>query len=110
MSPSSINSTATTSELVNTVFGTESTGIEGFIEGTSRSEISKSQRQSIASFGLLPLIEFPNHYAIEAHGTEHVVRFSGLNVEKHQKTEFGVLPIDLILTDLTESMALTFQA
>lgn len=75
------------SDVARAIFGTDSSGITDFTEDSSRIEISKFQRHAIARSGLLPRIEFPKRSAIEAQGTEHVVRFLGLRVEKHQKSD-----------------------
>lgn len=57
-----------------------------------RSEISKAQRQLIADSKLLPFLAFPGRF--DAKGTEHVVRFKGLIVEKHQHSDAWVPVID----------------
>ncbi len=55
-----------------------------------RPETTKVQRQVIAAAGFLPLITFPSRF--DAKGTEHVVRFRGLSVEKHQHSD-GWVPV-----------------
>ena len=70
------------------VFGANPEGIEGSEVG--RPEIAKAQRQMIAAAGLLPALAFPSRF--DAKGTEHAVRFRGLNVEKHQHSD-GWVPV-----------------
>ncbi len=50
----------------------------------SRTEWTKDERAAIAAVGFLPRLPYPKSNAIEARGTEHVVRFRGKRVEKHQ--------------------------
>jgi hypothetical protein len=55
-----------------------------------RAEIAKAQRQIIAASLLLPILPYPG--SIDAKGTEHVVRFRGVRVEKHQHSD-GWAPV-----------------
>ncbi len=52
---------------------------------TRRAEITKAQRQIIATAGVLPIIRPLGN--VDAKGTEHAVRFRGVKVEKHQHTD-----------------------
>jgi len=75
-------------DVAHRVFGPDPGRIEG-IEA-ERPEIAKDQRQVIAATGLLPILTFPSRF--DAKGTEHAVRFRGLNVEKHQHSD-GWVPV-----------------
>lgn len=59
---------------------------------SERSEITKAQRQVIATAGVLPFLAFPRSF--NAKGTEHAVRFRGLLVEKHQHSDGWVPVVD----------------
>lgn len=74
-------------DVARAIHRAESTGTPGFREALNRADTSKAQRQAIVNSGLLPQKEFPNRSSIDLQGTEHVVRFRGLNVEKHQKAD-----------------------
>lgn len=63
------------------VFGSDSCGAKSFQTKNS----TEVQRQAIVAAGILPSITFPR--SIDAKGTEHVVRFRGSLVEKHQHTD-----------------------
>jgi len=65
------------------VFGPNAEGAESLKAG--RAEIAKIQRQIISAAGILPIVAYPG--SIDAKGTEHVVRFRGLHVEKHQHSD-----------------------
>lgn len=75
------------SDVARAIHCAESTGATGFSEAVSRTDASKVQRQAIIDSGLLPRKEFPKRSSIDLQGTEHVVRFCGSNVEKHQKAD-----------------------
>jgi hypothetical protein len=70
------------------VFGPNAEGAESLKAG--RAEIAKIQRQIISAAGILPIVAYPG--SIDAKGTEHVVRFRGLHVEKHQHSD-GWAPV-----------------
>lgn len=70
--------------------GANSEGTEGFIEAKARGKIAGIQRQALVTSGLLPELEFPKKSVIDAQGAEHVVRFFGARVEKHQRAEAWV--------------------
>lgn len=66
----------------------DSGGIE--TTGITRPEIAKAERTLISRLGLLQVLSFPGKF--DDKGTEHVVRFRGLCVEKHQHGD-GWIPI-----------------
>ncbi len=70
------------------VFGPNPERVEGFEAG--RPEIAKAQRKVIVAGDWLPILAFPSRF--DAKGTEHAVRFRGLNVEKHQHPD-GWVPV-----------------
>ena len=75
-------------DVASGVFGANTEGTESL--ETGRAETAKTQRQVIAASGLLPVLKYPG--TIDAKGTEHVVRFRGVRVEKHQHSE-GWAPV-----------------
>jgi hypothetical protein len=77
-------------DVARAICGTDSTGTAGLIKDVSRSENTKAQRHALVSSRLLPQTGFPKRSTIDAQGTEHVVRFRGQLVEKHQKAEAWV--------------------
>ena len=72
------------------IFGPDSPGISN-LQG-ERSEILKAQRQIVAESCFLPSISHPSRY--DAKGTEHMVRFRGNIVEKHQHSDGWVPFLD----------------
>jgi hypothetical protein len=75
-------------DVARRVFGPNPERAESLEAG--RTEIAKTQRQIIAAAGLLPLVPDPRN--IDAKGTEHAVRFRGVQVEKHQHAD-GWAPV-----------------
>ncbi len=76
------------SDVARRIHRPDTGGTEG--SESPRSEIAKAQRQVITGTALLPVIAFPRKF--DAIGTEHVVRFRGLYVEKHQHSD-GWIPV-----------------
>ena len=72
------------------IFGPDSPGISN-LQG-ERSEILKAQRQIVAESYFVPSISHPSRY--DAKGTEHMVRFRGKIVEKHQHSDGWVPFLD----------------
>jgi hypothetical protein len=70
--------------------GSNSARSPSFIESRDRVEFTKAQKRALVASGLLTKAEFPKRSAIDAQGTEHVVRFCGQRVEKHQRAEAWV--------------------
>ena len=65
------------------VFGPNPERAESLESG--RPQTAKAQRQMIAAAGFLPIVAYPGN--IDAKGTEHAVRFRGVQVEKHQHAD-----------------------
>ena len=81
------------SDVTSRVFGPDparSSHLQSDRQTLSRPECARNERAAIASAGFLPQLVFPK--AIEARGTEHVVRFQGKLVEKHQHAD-GWVPV-----------------
>jgi len=81
------------SDVASRVFGSDPAGpacLQGDRSSISRSECTRNEREAIVSAGFLPQLVFPK--TIEARGTEHVVRFQGRLVEKHQHAD-GWVPV-----------------
>jgi hypothetical protein len=70
------------------IFGSDS-GKSASLE-SDRYEVAKAQRKIITAAGLLRVLTYPGN--IDAKGTEHVVRFRGVHVEKHQHSD-GWVPV-----------------
>lgn len=70
-------------DVARSVFGPNPERIKSL--ETRRSEIAKDQRKMISAVGFLPPVTYPG--SIDAKGTEHVVRFRGVLVEKHQHAD-----------------------
>jgi len=71
------------SDVACRIFGPDSPGISDF-QG-ERIQITKAQRQIVAGVDWLRSIPHPSRY--DAKGTEHLVRFRGQTVEKHQHSD-----------------------
>jgi len=72
------------SDVARRIFGANPAGTAGFQDG-SRPNCAKGERGAIEASGFLPQLVYPKK--IEASGTEHVVRFQGNRVEKHQRAD-----------------------
>jgi len=83
------------SDVASRVFGSDSarpTRFQRSEKTLGRPERTKNERGAITAACLLPLVPYPKSNAIEARGTEHVVRFRGKRVEKHQHAN-GWVPV-----------------
>jgi hypothetical protein len=74
------------SDVALRVFGADPSGTSDSQNAKSPTEV---QRQAIVSADILSSISFPR--SLDAKGTEHVVRFRGSRVEKHQHSD-GWMP------------------
>ncbi len=78
------------SDVARAILGSDSERTPGLIENRNRDELAKDQKRAIVASCLLARAEFPERSGIDAQGTEHVVRFCGRRVEKHQRADAWV--------------------
>jgi len=80
-------------DVADRIFGSDSARsscLQDDQQGIKRAQCGRDERKAIAGSGLLPHLAYPKK--IEARGTEHVVRFRGRLVEKHQHAD-GWVPM-----------------
>lgn len=77
------------SDVACRIFGTDAFGA-AFRQISQRTK--QSQKDTIIESGILPSVPFPKN--TDAKGTEHVVRFRGARVEKHQHSDGWVAALN----------------